>query len=271
MKPATLAEMWRPQLTTNTSGFGLGFMIGKFREHRAVSHSGAVYGHSTSLVLLPEAKLAAIVLGNEDIANGRVHRISQEALSLLVEAKLGEKPPVLAPASAPTDLAEYAGDYESSSHWARLDVRDGRLVGDLSGQPTRFAPAGDLRFAADSRIEDAASAVFSRDSSGRIEGFTMSGQTYRRVPAPPPELPREWRRVLGSYGPDFIPLVVSERHGHLYLMTENMVDYRLTPVNRQVCALPPGMYVDECLVFLGTGEGQPPAIDFANMIFARRK
>jgi hypothetical protein len=53
-------------------------------------------------------------------------------------------------------------------------------------------------------------------------------------------------------------------------MTENMVDYRLTPVNRHVCALPPGMYVDEQVVFLPGTNDKPSAIDFANMRLERR-
>jgi hypothetical protein len=54
-------------------------------------------------------------------------------------------------------------------------------------------------------------------------------------------------------------------------MTENMVDYRLVPVNRQVCQLPPGMYVDEQVVFLMDPKGRVQGINFANMVFARRK
>ena len=83
VKPGTLAEMWKPQLTTDAAGFGLGFLVGKFREHRTFSHGGAIYGHSTSLVVLPEEKLAVIVLANEDIVNARVNHISNEALSLM--------------------------------------------------------------------------------------------------------------------------------------------------------------------------------------------
>jgi hypothetical protein len=79
--------------------------------------------------------------------------------------------------------------------------------------------------------------TFERDAAGNIVGFTMEMQKYTRVPANAAALPAEWRAFLGSYGPDFIPLIVTERHGHLYAMTENMVDYRMTPVNRRVCAL----------------------------------
>jgi hypothetical protein len=63
--------------------------------------------------------------------------------------------------------------------------------------------------------------------------------------------------------------VVSERHGHLYAMTENMVDYRLTPVNRNTCALPPGMYWGEQAVFLAESNGVPRAVNFASMTLRR--
>jgi CubicO group peptidase (beta-lactamase class C family) len=270
LKTETLERMWTPQFTEEKAGFGLAFMVGKFRAHRAVSHSGAVYGHSTSLVVLPEKKIAVIVLGNEDIVSGRIHRISSFALAQMLAAKFGEPIASSPPPFSPPQLEPFAGDYESQSYWARLDVRGGKLVGDLSGQPTRFNPTGELRFTADSRLEDATPVTFTRDGTGRVTGFALGGQRFQRVPEPAAPLPREWRAVLGSYGPKFIPVIISERHGHLYAMTENMVDYRLTPVNRNVCALPPGMYVDEQVVFLTDRRGRVNEINFANMNFRRR-
>ncbi len=83
-------------------------------------------------------------------------------------------------------------------------------------------------------------------------------------------LPGAWLAYCGRYGPDFIPVIVSERHGHLYAMTENMVDYRLTPINRHACAFPPGMYAGEQAVFLDLTKGRPCAIDFANVRLSRR-
>ncbi len=260
VKPETLAEMWRPQLTPEPAGFGLGFLVGKFHEHRAISHSGAVYGHSTSLVVLPDAKIAVIVLANEDIVNARVHRISNTALSLM----LGETASIPTAPFKADDLFAFAGDYESQSYWAHLEVRDGKLVGSIAGQHTQFTPLAPLKFTADSRIEDATPVVFEHDT------FTIGTQKFTRASAAPAPLPAEWRAYLGSYGPDFIPLIISERHGHLYAMTENMVDYRLTPVNRNVCALPPGMYADEQIVFLTDADGRPHAVNFANMILPRR-
>lgn len=271
VKPATLAEMWRPQLTGERSGFGLGFMVGQFGQHRTVSHTGAVYGHSSSLVLLPEAKVAVIVLANEDLVGGRVRRISRAALSLVLETRFGEKPSDEPSASAPPpDLSRLVGQYESQSYWAQLEAGAGQLIGTISGQPTRFRPVGGLRFVADSRIDDATPVEFQTDGAGQVTGFTMGIQRFRRVTAPTAALPEPWPKFLGSYGPDFIPLVVSQRHGHLYVMTENMVDYRLVPVNRQVCLLPPGMYADEQVVFLTDPKGRVHGLNFANMVFSRR-
>jgi hypothetical protein len=89
------------------------------------------------------------------------------------------------------------------------------------------------------------------------------------VPAVPARIPEEWRRYCGSYGPRFIPIVVHEKYGHLYATTENMVDYRLTPVNRLTFRLPPGMYDDEHAVFLTNPDGSVHAVDFCNMLLPR--
>jgi hypothetical protein len=145
------------------------------------------------------------------------------------------------------------------------------LAGNISGQPIVLTPAGGLNFAAHGRLDDGTRVTFQQDGVGAIGGFTMGPQQFERAPARPTSLPPEWRAYCGSYGPDCIPVVVSERHGHLYAMTENMFDYRLTPLNRHVCRLPPGMYTDEQVVFLTESDGRPRAIHFANMLLPRQK
>lgn len=266
----SLRLMWTPQFTDSETGFGLGFVRGSFHGRPTIGHSGAVYGHSTSFVVLPDEKIAVIVLANEDIANGRVHRIHETALTLMLNAGQNARIPPRKSPVALDDLTAFAGEYESQSYWARLWIEGDRLQGDISGQPTRFTPTGSSTFTADSRILDAAAAEFSLDADGRANGFKLAGQSYVRVPEQTTPLPDEWHPVLGSYGLEFIPVIISERHGHLYAMTENMVDYRLSPVNRHVCALPPGMYVGEEVVFLPDSDGRIAAINFANMVFHRR-
>jgi CubicO group peptidase (beta-lactamase class C family) len=269
VKPATLAEMWKPQFTKDDVGFGLGFVVGKFQGHRMISHNGAVYGHSTAFMILPGEKVGVAVIGNEDIVNGRIGRIANAALSLMLEARLGEKPPAPPASFTAADLADFAGDFESQSYWAHLEVRDGALTGEISGQRAKFTRVDPLKFIVDSRVDSAVAVEFTRDAGGKIAGFTMGLQKFARATAGLP-LPKEWKAILGSYGPDFIPLIVTERHGHLYAMTENMVDYRLTPINRNVCAICLGMYTDEHAIFLTDPDGKPHAVNFANMLLKRR-
>ncbi len=213
------------------------------------------------------------MLANEDIAMGPVRKLADAAMELMVEAKLGKRPkPEDEPISVkPDELAGFAGDYESESYWAELAVREGRLCANLSGQRLTLTPTGKDRFLADGRFAHRARCSFRRDDSGEVTGFSVLDQTFHRVePAAVRDVPEQWKRFLGSYGPEFIPLIVSVKHGHLYAMTENMVDYRLTPMNRMVFKMPPGMYVDEQLVFQVGADGCVHGIILANMTLPRR-
>ena len=270
LQPETLAEMTHPQLVDPAGLFGLGFALGKFRDHPTIGHNGAVYGHSTSLLYLPDTQIGVVVLANEDIVNARVSRLANLALSLMLELKTGEKPPPPPAAVTPgKEIEDYAGPYESESFWCELSVKDGQLTGNYSTQPCTLTPAGPDTFLLNSRIHDDVPATFTRDASRLITGFTAGPQHFILAGLKRPRIPDEWRRLLGSYGPKFIPIVVHEKWGHLYATTENMVDYRLTPVNRHVFALPPGMYADEHLLFLTNKDGTVHSIDFANMILPR--
>ena len=52
-------------------------------------------------------------------------------------------------------------------------------------------------------------------------------------------------------------------------MTENMADYRLTPLNRTVFKMPPGLYEDEQLVFQPGPDGTVYSAVLAGMVLRR--
>ena len=272
VKPETLEQMFTVQLTDEEEGFGLGFYVGRFGEHKVVRHSGAVYGFSTAFTALLEHKLGVIVLANEDIASGAVRRIGKAAMSLMLDAKIGEKSvPRPEPIALDGDaLDAMTGDYESPSYWARIERVGDRLHADVSGQPLTLTPIGPLTFVAEGRIVDRAEVPFRRDGAGRIFGFTALGQSFTRVdPAKVERVPDAWRKYLGSYGPSFIPVIVSIKHGHLYAMTENLAAYRLAPANRVVFNMPRGLYTDEELVFQTGPDGNVHSVILANMTLER--
>jgi len=273
LKPDTLREMLRPQLIEEPIGFGLGFNIGKLGRHVMASHNGAVYGFSSSFAALPEAKLAAVVLANDDLVMGPVRKLTETALELMLEVKLGEKPPQPPSATiSPEQLARLAGEYESTSFWASLSVSDGRLKAVISGQPLTLTPAEPLKFVAEGRWQWRAEFAFAQDANGNVNEFQALTQKFRRVsPATAPTPPVDWKAFVGSYGPPFIPLIVSIRNGHLYAFTENMLDYRLMPINRTVFAMPPGLYTDEQLIFQPGADGHVDAAILANVELRRTR
>jgi hypothetical protein len=223
---------------------------------------------------MPEEKIGVVILCNDDIAVGPVRKLGATALSLLLEAKLGEKPP---PPSAArkvdaADLRDFAGEFESESFWAEVKSGGGDLQANISGQRMTFTPLDDLKFEANGRLAHEAPVVFERDGQRRIVGFTALNQKFRRVnPNSLPEIPAHWKKFLGHYGPASIPLIISVKHGHLYAMTENEFDNRLWPLNQTVFKMPSGLYTDEQLVFLPGANGEVHSAVLANMTLKRSK
>jgi hypothetical protein len=217
---------------------------------------------------LPEPGIAAIVLANEDIAMGPVRRLSETALSALLRAKIGQqpKPPVEPVEMTVEQLSAFAGQYESESYWAELRAGEGHLLAEVSGQRMSLTPVGPLAFEADGQFVHRGEVTFREDDNGRIVGFSALGQSFTAAVSEQGSwIPDAWQKYLGSYGPDFIPLVISARHGHLYAMTENMMDYRLTPINQHVFRMPRGLYTDEYLVFQFAPAGEVHTAVLANM------
>jgi len=274
LKASTLEQMFTPQLTQETNGFGLGFNIGSFQGHKTINHMGAVYGFTSMVSGMPKEKLGVVVLCNDDIVVGSVRKLTSAGLSALLEARLGQTTPEQ-PATAQVsidDLAFFAGDFESESFWAEVRPANGVLEVNLSGQRMTLRPLGGPKFQANGRLANEAPVQFEEILDGRAASFTFMGARFRRVdPKSTTEIPPEWNKFLGSYGPDFIPFIVTVKHGHLYAMTENEYDNRLWPINRTVFKMPPGIYTDEHVVFQLDAKGNVHTAVLANMPLKRRK
>jgi hypothetical protein len=168
-------------------------------------------------------------------------------------------------------LARLAGEYESASYWANLRVEGDKLVGTLSGQPLTFRATDPLKLLARGRMMNDAPFEFETAEDGTVTGFSAAGQEFQRVSGNARDVPAAWNKFVGIYGPEFIPLVVCVRNGHLYGSIENEYEYRLTPVDRVTFALPPGMYTDEQVVFQIDSTGKAIGAIMANQYLSRRE
>ncbi len=273
VQPETLEQMFEIQFSGEGQRryFGLGFVVGEYRGHKTVGHTGGIYGFNTIVTGLPDEKIGVIVLVNEDLSGGAMSRIYNKALDLMLQAKLGEEPPAepeIVSVGAEV-LESYVGEYEGSRYWAEVTQEAGGLKLNLSGQVNDLLPLSEMEFLVDGKIFNKGRLVFEADESGAVTKMIFGrGDEFTRVdPEAVPEVPGSWHEYVGSYGHDFIPVLVSIRHGHLYVFLENEFDYRLTPVSETVFNLPPGMYEGQQLEFKLDEDGEVVSIVMAYVEF----
>src|SRR5207248_3274643 len=89
---STLDSMWAPQFAERnaTTGFGIGFNVGRLDGHRTIGHGGAIYGFATALLGLPDDSLGVVVTATLDGVNAVTDRIADVAARLMLDARAGK-------------------------------------------------------------------------------------------------------------------------------------------------------------------------------------
>lgn len=157
IRPASLAEMLRPQNADIALDLdfhmGLGWMLshGTITNAGTVArHGGATMLHRSELIVLPEQKLGVVVLSNSDSGEKIVTKLAETALKLALETKFGiaqtahttENP---AKSQDALDPALYAGTYVTELGFAKLE-KDGKgLVATLGGKRLELLPCDEGR------------------------------------------------------------------------------------------------------------------------------
>lgn len=110
----TIAAAWQPQVVVPDpslgSAWGLGFRVDDWDGTRLVGHDGGTVGQGASLRIVPEHKVAVVVLGNGPGLGEAMESLIADA----VAETCGARPPAeLAPASgAEVDVRGWSGVYE---------------------------------------------------------------------------------------------------------------------------------------------------------------
>jgi CubicO group peptidase (beta-lactamase class C family) len=97
LKDSTYDIMWKPA-GEKWQQIGISWFLGKYREHRTISHSGGDTGFVSNLVMIPDQSIAVVMMSNFDRAGLRP--ITNAALDVALSLK--PEPIVFKPAIAKT-------------------------------------------------------------------------------------------------------------------------------------------------------------------------
>jgi CubicO group peptidase (beta-lactamase class C family)/D-alanyl-D-alanine dipeptidase len=269
LKPETWRQMWQPQFSTETSGYGLGFAIAQFDGTLRVGHGGAVYGFATQLAALPDEKLGVIGAASKDCANSPVTRLCDYALRLMRASKKNEPlPEYVATSPLPTGLArELAGRFGSGERVLdfhdvndRLFVRRGYLRREVRAHGDHFVFDDEFAYGPELRRTNADEWI--------IDGESWTGQSVLC----PPDPPTRWQGLIGEYGWDHNELFILEDRGRLYALIEWFFRYPLTELSPSEFAFPDdgGLYHGEKLIFKRDRDGRATHVVAAEVKFVRR-
>jgi CubicO group peptidase (beta-lactamase class C family) len=129
---AMFTEMQTPSvlLSGDTTGYGLGLSISRYRGARAVGHGGADAGYRSFVVRFPEHKLAIALACNTSTAN--TGALANRIADIYLGSALASSAPAVTPQGISVPLSElekHAGVYFSPERvqFAELVLRDGKL------------------------------------------------------------------------------------------------------------------------------------------------
>lgn len=261
---ATLNQMFEPQFEGR---FGLGFGLSEFEGRRSVGHSGAVYGFSSDLQVLPDEKIGVVSAASRDVTNDTVRRVNDYALRLLLASREGKPLPDWDP-SEPADLIfqkQVEGTYRSEDLTIRLVRRDGDLWSEgvpFHRVPIRRSGEG---YVFDGRLTSGLTIDFSDDV------ITISDKRYERAESNLPALPpKHWAEVIGEYGWPHNTLFILERYGQLCALIEWVFLYPLTEASPDLFAFPDyGLYHGEEIVVERDSSNQVTGVRAASILFPR--
>ncbi|MBB4631034.1 serine hydrolase [Sphingosinicella soli] len=271
LNAASLDEMWRRQYPDpGTRIFGLGFVVADMDGKRVVGHGGAIYGHSTQLLVMPDAGLGVIAFTTVDASNAITNKLADYALRTVLALKAGTEPPAFAKGALVTgaEAKRLSGWFSNGKRSVSTRIYNGRLVID--------APelVGDIRRTATGYIVEDAQTRFEAlalaDDASWIE---VGGVRYARGEMPEPPLPNaELASLVGDYGWAHNVLRIYERDGRPFVWIEwtEHTELTRTAADRYAFPLDRSLYPFEALTFERDTAGNVTAADLGGIRFPRR-
>lgn len=256
----------------NDLPYGLGFRVSEFEGERRVGHGGAVYGYSTQLEILPDAKVAVCAAASLDGCNDLVTRLAEHALSSVLAIRNGKAlPKYRRTTSVDAQRAkQLVGRYRESATGEVLEV-------DWIEQKLLLLTENYQRQLRSDEIDGSlvVDDAFGYGDKLLVEGTHLSyqGKNYVRMEEiPPPAAPPEMEELIGEYGEDHNILFILERNQRLYALIEWFYYYPLQQAEKDVFKFPDyGLYHGEGLSFIRNESGEIDSVVAAGIPFAKRE
>jgi CubicO group peptidase (beta-lactamase class C family) len=249
VSPATVAQQHTPHMLlpedrtfplSTRHAYGLGWIIGRYREHRLVQHSGGIDGFLTECMLLPDDGIGAIVLTNTSssaMAPVVAYRVLDELLGLEPHDWFADVKPrfdaamaglkdargarrVVPDAPLPRPLDAYAGEYEHPAYGRFSITADGDALRPRLGTMDlslahRHYETFDLEWHELGDESHLFPLMFLSDPDGHITALTVPLEPsveplrFDRLPDAISRDPELLRRLCGTYAMGPIEVVVT--------------------------------------------------------------
>ena len=255
MSPGTVARQHTPHMVlpedrtfpaSTRHAYGLGWMIGRYRDHRLVEHGGGIDGFQTECMLLPDDGIGVAVMTNTSssaMAPVVAYRVLDELLGLepldwfasfkprydaavtgIREARQARH---IAPEAAlPRGLDAYAGEYEHPGYGSlTITLEAGALrpcLGTLDmSLAHRHYETFDLEWHELGDQSHIFPLMFLSDPDGDITNLTVPFEPsveplqFRRLPDARARDPQVLRRLCGTYTMGPIEVTVIQKSDHV--------------------------------------------------------
>ena len=255
MSPGTVARQHTPHMlmpenrtfpASTRHAYGLGWMIGRYRDHRLAEHGGGIDGFLTECMLLPDDGIGVAVMTNTSssaMAPVVAYRVLDELLGLepldwyssfkarfdaatagIREARGARR--VVREAPLPRPLGAYAGEYEHPGYGTLAITAEGDTLRprlgtmDLSLAHRHFETF-DLEWHELGDQSHAFPLMFLSDPDGDITALTVPFEPsveplrFERRPDARARDPEVLRRLCGTYTMGPIEIVVAQQGDHV--------------------------------------------------------
>lgn len=305
LEPKTLHSMWVRQFDSAAApyGYGIGFGLRKFDGHLEVGHGGAIYGFSTQLEALPDAKLGVVVITALDSTNAVADHIASDALEDMLDRRAGTP---LSPLDFNQKLpskfaAQLDGRYGTGTDAVDLQYQSAEVYStegragieshskaraksgnhiDRSGKVYLAQLRGGVMVSLrernghlirDGRLGYSPTPIMSAMPDPKPE-LHWEGRTYpRREIARPSAPPAQWMDMIGEYGWGYDKLYILERNNSLTALIEWFEFDPLKQLSPSVFQFPStGLYMGEKATFLRDRSGHVTGVRIGGVVFPRR-